>query len=123
MQNRERQVLIAQLRDALLALYGKRLSGIILYGSYAREDFKAESDIDFLLILDEKPFDYAQEIRRITQITYPMMLEHDIIISCLPSPLERWRSEPSFFFDQVKKDGIAIWTRNSNVVPTSSKSH
>ena len=110
----ERQLLITQLRDALLALYGQRLSGLILYGSYARKDFDAESDIDFLVLLDQKQFDYAQEIRRITQVTYPMMLEHDIIISCLPSPLDRWRSESNFFFDQVKKDGIAIWTRNSN---------
>jgi predicted nucleotidyltransferase len=114
MQNTERQVLIAQLRDALLTLYGKRLSGIVLYGSYAREDFNAESDIDFLLILDENHFDYAQEIGRITKVTYPMMLEHDIIISCLPSSLDRWQTEPSFFFDQVKKDGITIWTRNSS---------
>ncbi|MBX2928815.1 MAG: nucleotidyltransferase domain-containing protein [Saprospiraceae bacterium] len=67
-------------------MYGKRLSGIILYGSYARKDFDAESDIDFLVLLNQKQFDYAQEIRRITQVTYPMMLEHDIIISCLPSP-------------------------------------
>lgn len=98
----------------MLSLYGKRLSAVILYGSFARKDYDTESDIDFLVLIDKKSMDYGEEIQRITKVVYPLMLDHDIIISCLPSSLDRWLSEKSFFYDQVKKDGIPIWTRKLN---------
>ena len=103
-----------EMKEAMLKLYGNRLSGIILYGSYARGDFQATSDIDFLIILDKKRLDYAEEISRMTKVVFPMMLDHDMIISFLPSPLKRWKSERSFFFDRVKKEGIPIWMKESN---------
>ena len=114
LQNVEKQVLAEEVKNAMLELYGDRLSGIILYGSYARKDFNAGSDIDFLVLLDKTNLDYGEEIQRITKVVYPMMLDHDIIISCLPSPLDRWKLESSFFFDRVKKDGIPIWMKKSD---------
>lgn len=111
MQPTAQQALVDDMREAMLELYGSRLSSLILYGSYARADFHAESDIDFLVVLDKPELDYGEEVHRIAKVIYPLMLDHDIIISCLPSPLPRWQTEQSFFFDQIKKDGIALWTR------------
>lgn len=33
-------------------IYGTHLSKIILYGSYARGDFRPDSDVDIMILLD-----------------------------------------------------------------------
>jgi predicted nucleotidyltransferase len=113
MQIAEQQILIDEVKNAMLKLYGERLSGLILYGSYARQDFDEASDIDFLVLLNREELDYGKEIQRIVKVIYPLMLDHDIIISCLPSTLTRWNTEHSFFFERIKKDGVPIWMKKS----------
>ncbi|MBM4275342.1 MAG: nucleotidyltransferase domain-containing protein [Deltaproteobacteria bacterium] len=38
-----------ELRKYLIELYGEKLEGIYLYGSYARGDYRADSDVDVLI--------------------------------------------------------------------------
>ena len=33
-------------------LYGNKLKTVLLYGSYARGDFRADSDIDIMILVD-----------------------------------------------------------------------
>lgn len=44
--------LLHELKIRLAALYGDRLSGIVLFGSYARGSAHAGSDIDVAMILE-----------------------------------------------------------------------
>jgi predicted nucleotidyltransferase len=46
------QRLRKELKDPLECLYGQRLKGVFLFGSYARGEADAESDIDVLIVLD-----------------------------------------------------------------------
>ena len=45
--------LLKELKEGLNRLYGERLKGLYLYGSYARGDYKEGSDLDILLVLDD----------------------------------------------------------------------
>ena len=36
----------------VVKLYGAHLKRVILYGSYARGDFRADSDVDIMILLD-----------------------------------------------------------------------
>ena len=47
--------LLAEVRAGLSAIYGDRLRGMYLYGSYARGEQDAESDVDVLVVLNEVP--------------------------------------------------------------------
>jgi uncharacterized protein len=47
------QKLLKELKQGLIRLYGKRLKGLYLYGSYARGDFEEGSDLDVLVVLDD----------------------------------------------------------------------
>ena len=38
--------------DDVHGLYGSRLKAVILYGSYARGDFRPDSDIDIMILVD-----------------------------------------------------------------------
>ena len=44
--------LIEQYVEAVKKIYGSHIRQIILYGSYAREDFRPDSDVDIMILLD-----------------------------------------------------------------------
>ena len=44
--------LIQEYVTAIRKIYGTHLKQVILYGSYARGDFKADSDVDIMLLVD-----------------------------------------------------------------------
>ena len=114
MKPTQQKVFIEKFKSGLCQLYQDFLSEIILYGSYARGDYDSESDIDFLVVLDKQEIDYGEEIGKMTKFIYPLMLDYDIIVSYLPIPKKRWQEEKSFFFDNVKKDGLSIWMKELN---------
>ena len=44
--------LLTELKSRLMALYGVRMKGLCLYGSYAHGEQHSESDVDVLIIVD-----------------------------------------------------------------------
>ena len=47
--------LLGQYVEEVRKIYGERLKSVILYGSYARGDFRPDSDIDIMILVDIKP--------------------------------------------------------------------
>jgi uncharacterized protein len=66
--------IISQFKTSIQQLYGERLSKIILFGSYARGEEKEYSDIDFLIVLKDKNISVFNEIERINNQVYSMIL-------------------------------------------------
>ena len=46
--------LLDQYTEILQKIYGKHLKKVILYGSYARGDYRDDSDIDIMILLGAK---------------------------------------------------------------------
>lgn len=87
--------------------YGPRLKGLILYGSLARSQASAGSDIDLLVLLDE-PFDYFQELQRIIDLLYPVQLESEYLISAKPAAADAFERGELQLYRNVKREGLPI---------------
>ena len=42
-----------EFKDEMKSLYGDMLYKVILFGSFARNDFRDDSDVDFLVVLNK----------------------------------------------------------------------
>ena len=51
------RTLLEQYTEILKGIYGNHLKVVILYGSYARGDYRADSDIDIMILLDLSDMD------------------------------------------------------------------
>jgi predicted nucleotidyltransferase len=98
--------LLARLRHGLEDLYGERLAGIYLFGSFARGEATPESDVDILIVLDEVA-DYSQEIERTGQLISDLSLDHDVSISRFFVSSEAWRHRDSPFLSNVRDQARA----------------
>ena len=57
------KMLLDQYTEILRKIYGNHLKTVILYGSYARGDYKADSDIDIMILLDLSDMDVDGNFR------------------------------------------------------------
>ena len=101
--------LTAEFKQAMHTLYGDRLLHVILYGSYARGDFHAESDVDFLLVLRGEELSKMREIGALYPVRSALSRKYDIDISVMPIEEKRFTEKADFlFFRNVSKDGIRL---------------
>ena len=100
-----RPVLCA-LRSSLESLYGPRFAQMLVFGSYARGEADAESDVDILIALNGE-VSPGPEISRVCEITAPLSLENDMVISCVIVPLEELQRGRSPLMINVRAEGIA----------------
>ena len=77
----DKALIIKDFTETMKNHYGDRLSKIILYGSYARGDFNEESDIDFLVLLNDEEVRTSKEILNTYKLLYHLTLENNIEIS------------------------------------------
>src|SRR3990170_1401033 len=76
-------------KSVLASHYGSQFRGLVLYGSVARRQAGAVSDIDLLVLL-RPPFDYFRELRHIIDLLYPIQLESEQLISAKPAALDEF---------------------------------
>jgi len=98
--------LLIKLRGGLEHLYGERLSGVYLFGSFTRGEATPESDVDILIVLDEVT-DYGQEIERTGHLISELSLDHEVSISRVFVSSSAWRHRDSPFLSKVRKQAIA----------------
>jgi predicted nucleotidyltransferase len=103
--NESIRVLISELKAGLVRLYGDRLKGVYLYGSYARGDQDRESDIDILIVLD--PLDqYGKEVDRTSRLVSDLSLEYGLSISRVFVSEGDWLKQQTPFLVNAREEAI-----------------
>ena len=78
--------------DAYKKIYGDKIHGIFLYGSYARGDFDEESDIDFTAIVDGDQVELRKKRYENRDNLTDIELNYNVVIS--------FGVIPAFYFDK-----------------------
>ena len=64
----------------ILQKYRKTFKKVILYGSYARGDYRDDSDIDIMILLDLSDMDIKQYRHELSGETFDFNMDHDLDI-------------------------------------------
>ena len=98
-------MLLAELKASLNSIYGRRLCGVYLYGSYARGEEDDESDIDVLVVLDELKR-YGDEIERTSHAVADLSLKYEVSVSRIFVREEDWSDGQTPFLLNAREDAI-----------------
>lgn len=99
--------LLAELKKGLQQLYGDRLKGLYLYGSYARGGQREGSDLDVLVVLDD--FERGPiELGRTDDLFDSLSLEYLITISPLFMREADWLKADKPVLRNARAEGVPV---------------
>lgn len=98
---------LKNLKERLVRESGDKLDSLVLYGSVARGDYGRESDIDILVILEDKKLE-----EKVSDIRYDVDIKNDTVTTFFivtPSEIERIIQKGFPFINNVLKEGKVIY--------------
>lgn len=98
---------LCEYREGLKAELGEQLERVILYGSHARGDALEGSDIDVLCVLREQ-FDLGEMIRRTSELTARLSLQHDVALSRTFVTRADYENRQLPFMMNVRREGVPV---------------
>jgi len=87
------------------SLYGDRLKRVVVYGSCARNEATAESDIDLAVVLAGEVVP-GKEIDRMIDIITDVNLEHKALLSVYPVSEENYLHRNSPLLINIRREGV-----------------
>ncbi len=112
------RAVVARLLDVLLGMFNDKLVSVVVYGSVARGDFRRDSDIDLLLVIEDLPRSRLERARIFIRAEEKLdqllnqLLESGYAISISPvikTPREASRFTP-LYLDMVE-DAVIVYDR------------
>ena len=82
---------------------------IILFGSYARGDAKHDSDLDLMVIFENKINRHAEMVR-LRRILSPLRMSIDVIV-VIEEKFNYWRDTIGHLYNEVSKEGKVIYEK------------
>ena len=102
-----KEELLKEIKSRLTAAYHDRLYGVVLYGSEARGDRRADSDIDVLVLLNGR-VDYGRDLETNIEALYPLSLQLGRRISAKPVISSEYDGVDCPLYQSVHREGIMI---------------
>jgi uncharacterized protein len=99
--------ILKEVKDRLAVLYGERLKGIYLFGSYARNEPDEESDVDVLIVLDQME-NYSDEINFTSELISELSLKYGISVSRVFTSETQWRENQTMFYLNVREEAVPV---------------
>ena len=103
--------LMEQYVEQVRQIYGSHVQQIILYGSYARGDFRPDSDIDIMILLDMSDLELKAYSQNLSYMTYDFNLDNDLDIKPIANSQEHFNKwvENYPFYTNVHNEGVLLY--------------
>lgn len=92
-------------------IYGAQLKTVFLYGSYARGDFRQDSDIDIMILVDMPEEEIKKRGSSLSDMTFDFNFDNDLAIMPIVKNYEhfnKWlRAYP--FYNTIKREGVKLY--------------
>lgn len=92
-------------------IYGNHLRRVILYGSYARGDFTADSDVDIMILLNLSDMEIKNYRHQLSDMTYDFNMDNDLDIKPIAKSeahFQKW-IENYPFYSNVSEEGVTLY--------------
>ena len=103
--------LLGQYVEVVREIYGDRLKSVILYGSYARGDFRPDSDIDIMILAYWTEMEIEEFGRQLSWSTYDFNEEHETDIKPIAKSaahFKKWQGVYPFYTN-VQQEGVELY--------------
>lgn len=106
----ELQSILQAVARAYREVYGQDVVNIILYGSYARGDNQADSDVDIVAIVHGDRQDLQNRLRQVWDVSSDLELEYGVIVSPTVIPyeeFERYKADLPYYRN-IASEGVNV---------------
>lgn len=105
------RILIEQYILEVRKIYGSHLCKVILYGSYARGDYKTDSDIDIMILLDISDIELKKYSQQLFYMTYDFNMDHNLDIKPIAKSEQHFRKWVTNypFYANINKEGVILY--------------
>jgi predicted nucleotidyltransferase len=89
--------------------FGNQVLSIVLFGSRARGEAGADSDMDVLVVMSDDDLEMGREIR---YLAVDVWLKHDIYLSTRVWSQDHWHKLEelqTLLYRNIRQDGISLW--------------
>ncbi len=98
--------ILNRFRAALDEAYGKRIERVVLFGSRARGDARADSDYDVAVFLEDLD-NFGQEAGRIAEIETDILYDTGAVISAMPFRAGSYQ-ERTGLMGELRREGLDL---------------
>ncbi len=96
---------LEKFRAAVAEHFGDRLERIVLFGSRARGDARADSDYDIAIFVQDLGNRW-RDFAGIAPVAVDLLDEDDAAVSAMLYSAGHWRDPPSRLIHEIRKDGL-----------------
>jgi len=104
------QTILGRLLDDLRVALGTQIREAILFGSYARQDTRDDSDIDVLVLVDLDRERIAGYTWKIGEIASALLMDYGVMVSPLVENADHYMRHTDVlpFYRNIQREGVRI---------------
>ncbi|MCM1123847.1 MAG: nucleotidyltransferase domain-containing protein [Eubacterium sp.] len=108
---------INQFLQQMKRIFGSHLSEVIVYGSYARDDYQDNSDVDIMVLVNLS----EAEIKKFENEVYDIAFEIEMGMGVDISPIIKNKAQYEYwvdvlpFYQNVGKEGLSIFRQPQTI--------
>ncbi len=117
--DRNEQAALQALVTRLLQRYNGHVLRVVLFGSKARGDADAESDLDVLIVVCVPEKSYWQHWRQIADMAWEVEFEYSVVMSIIiktPIEYEQMQRDRLLLYRNIERDGVILWMRQPDAL-------